>query len=217
MVGRIQDEHGEFSGNGRRIRTAVLGLATAAVTVALIGTGCSSGRVVTTDDAPPATPSNTSPTPTTVTHATNDYLANAFDFYAQSASKSGYYFTTPSKRWVCAIFPREKVGCQSSKGSTIPIKGAPRTVVDAQGDDSAPNAIQVDQVDDVQFASLTSPGFDLVPGPAAVLPLNKVLIAAGFRCNAQEKSGVSCASELTGKGFTFSADGYTLQYTDLPA
>jgi hypothetical protein len=28
---------------------------------------------------------------------------------------------------------------------------------------------------------------------------------------------VSCQSEASGKGFTFSADGYTPQYTDVPA
>jgi hypothetical protein len=42
------------------------------------------------------------------------------------------------------------------------------------------------------------------------------LAVAAFRCNVQEASGISCLSEKTGKGFTFSADGYTLQYTDLP-
>jgi hypothetical protein len=211
MIGRIHDGRGEFMGNRRRM-AAVLALA--AVTV-LTG-GCSSGRVVTTDDAPLATPTSSSVTPTSA-RRTNDDLANAFDYYAQPASKTGYYFTTPSKRWVCAIFPREKAGCQSSTGSTIPINGAPNTVPDAHGDQSAPNAIQVDEVTDAQFASLEAPGYDLVPGPAAVLPFNKVLSAAGFRCNVQEASGVSCGNELTGKGFTFSADGYTLQYTDLPA
>ena len=55
-----------------------------------------------------------------------------------------------------------------------------------------------------------------MPGPAKVLQFNRILAAAGFRCNVQE-SGVSCLSELSGKGFTFSADGYTPQYTDVPA
>ena len=40
------------------------------------------------------------------------------------------------------------------------------------------------------------------------------LAAAGFRCNVQE-SGVSCQSDTSGKGFTFSADGFVPQYTDL--
>jgi hypothetical protein len=49
-----------------------------------------------------------------------------------------------------------------------------------------------------------------------VLRFNRILAAAGFRCNVQE-SGVSCLSETSGKGFTFSAEGYTPQYTDVPA
>jgi hypothetical protein len=68
-----------------------------------------------------------------------------------------------------------------------------------------------------EFAALESPGYSLVPGPAAILPFGKVLIVSGFRCNVQETTGISCASEFTGKGFTFSADGFTMQYTDLPA
>jgi hypothetical protein len=55
-----------------------------------------------------------------------------------------------------------------------------------------------------------------VPGPAKALPFNKILAAAGFRCNVQQAS-VACLSESTGNGFTFSADGYTLSYTDVPA
>ncbi len=49
------------------------------------------------------------------------------------------------------------------------------------------------------------------------MPFNKILAAAGFRCNVQETAGVSCLSEFSGKGFTFSADGVAPQYTDVPA
>ena len=184
-------------------------------TTAVLSTGCSAGTVVNTGDTPATETNAPAPTPSS-TRPSNDGLANAFDFYAQSNGRPGYFFTSPSKRWVCAIYPREIVGCQSSTGSAIPIKGAPDSVSDAQGKDSAPNAIQVDRVTDAQFGAVDPPGYGLVPGPAVVLPFNKVLIAAGFRCNVQEVSGVSCLSEQTGKGFTFSADGYTLQYTDVP-
>lgn len=55
---------------------------------------------------------------------TNDALVNAFDYAApQADGQTAYYFTSPSKRWVCAIVPRVAAGCQSSTGSTIPIKG----------------------------------------------------------------------------------------------
>lgn len=53
--------------------------------------------------------------------------------------------------------------------------------------------------------------------PAAELPFNRILAVAGFRCNIQEATGLSCQSELSGKGFTFSADGFTPSYTDVPA
>jgi hypothetical protein len=43
-----------------------------------------------------------------------------------------------------------------------------------------------------------------------------ILAAAGFRCNVQEATGVSCLSEFSDKGFTFSADGFAPQYTDFP-
>jgi hypothetical protein len=173
--------------------------------------------VVNTGDAPAPTQGGAAAPPPPSKRPSNENLANAFDFYAESNGRMGYYFTSPSKRWTCAIFPREEAGCQSSTGSAIPVKGAPASVTDAQGKDKAPNAIRVERETDAGFGSLDPPGYTLVPGPPVVLPFKKVLIVAGFRCNVQEASGISCLSELTGKGFTFSADGYTLQYTDLPA
>jgi hypothetical protein len=208
-------------------------LATAAVLVA----GCASGGIVNNDDPRPTMQTSTSSTPPLAAPPDNEHLANAFDYAAQNDApqtsapqtsaaqtsaaqndgETGYYFTSPSKRWVCAVIPREAAGCQSSTGSTIPITGAPDSVPGADGTESAPNAIQVGVETDAQFASVEAPGYSLVPGPAVVLPFGEVLIVAGFRCNVQEATGISCASEVSGKGFTFSADGATLQYTDLPA
>jgi hypothetical protein len=85
-----------------------------------------------------------------------------------------------------------------------------------QGEPDSTNAIAVDREGDPQFVALEQPDFWLVPGPANALQLNRILAAAGYRCNVQE-SGVSCQSETSGKGFTFSAEGYTPQYTDVPA
>ena len=176
---------------------------------------CSSGRVVNTGEAPPVPPTDAT-APTSPVRTSNDGLANAFDYSAQPDGRTAYYFTSPSKRWVCAIIPREEAGCQAATGSTIPITGRPDTVLDAQGASTAPNAIQIDRLADAVFASVEAPGFALVPGPAVELPFGKVLTVAGFQCNVQEATGISCLSELSGKGFTFSADGYSLQYTDLP-
>jgi hypothetical protein len=202
---------------GRLRPRALLSVLTLAM-AATVGVGCDSGTIVNTDDVRPTTQTSTTPPPPLPSRPTNDTLVNAFDYASpQPDGQTAYYFTSPSKRWVCAIIPRDTAGCQSSTGSTIPVKGAPSTVPGGDGTSGAPNAIQVGRLDDPQFAALDAPGYSLVPGPAVVLPFGKVLIASGFRCNVQEATGISCASEVTGKGFTFSADGFTLQYTDLPA
>lgn len=202
-----------FRRNGGRLGAAILAVAT----VAVISTGCSSDTIVNTDDAPAPTQVTAPPPPPPSKRPTSEHLANAFDYAAQAAGgETGYYFTSPSKRWVCAIFPRKAAGCQSSTGSAIAVTGAPTTVPGPQGVDTAPNAIEVDGAADAHFTSLDPPGYGLVPGPATVLPFGEVLAVAAFRCNVQEASGISCLSEKSGKGFTFSADGYTLQYTDLP-
>jgi hypothetical protein len=217
MVGRTRRRRGGFIGDGRPARASALVISFFAALSAVLVAGCTSGGIVNTDDARPTTQTSTTAPPPLPVPANNDNLANAFDYAAQQNGETGYYFTSPSKRWVCAVIPRETAGCQSSTGSTIPIKGAPDTVAGPQGKDASPNAIQVGIETDPQFAALEAPGYALVPGPAAVLPFNEVLIVAGFRCNVQEATGISCASEVSGKGFTFSADEYTLRYTDLPA
>ena len=191
-------------------------LAGALALVAVTSMACSSGGIVTTDDAPPAAQTSTTAVPPLPPPPNNDALANAFEFASQQNDLTAYYFTSPSKRWSCAVIPRRLAGCQSSTGSTIPIADAPATVLDAQGSEVAPNAIEVGPDTDARFASVDAPGYSLVPGPATVLPFGKVLIVAGFRCNVQEATGISCASESSGKGFTFDADGYTQQYTNLP-
>ncbi len=186
------------------------------VAAAIAGTGCTD-TVINTDEARPTTQPSTTTTPPLANPPNNDNLANAFDYAApQSDGDTAYYFTTPSKRWVCAIVPHDSAGCQSSAAGAIAVKGAPSTVPGHDGTDQTPNAIQVGRLEAPRFAALDAPGYSQVPGPAAVLPFGKVLIASGFRCNVQEATGISCASEVTGQGFTFSADGYAPQYTDLP-
>ena len=185
--------------------------------LAVLGSGCDS-TIVNTNDARPTTAPSTTRTPPFPNPTNNDLLVNAFDYAAPGPNdETAYYFTTPSKRWVCAIVPRTAAGCQAATGSTLPVKGAPDAVPGQDGTDTAPTAIQVGRTGDPAFAALDAPGYSLVPGPAVVLPFDKVLIASGFRCNVQEATGISCASEFTGNGFTFSADGFTTAYTDLPA
>ena len=151
------------------------------------------------------------------TPPSNAHLVNAFEYVAHVGETTGYYFTTPSGKWRRAILTRVKAGCQASSGwqSGLGITGEPDSVLVASGQATTPNAIVVDRDGDPQFVALEKPEFWLVPGAARVLPLNRILAAAGFRCNVQE-SGVSCQSEPSGKGFTFSADGYTQQYSAVP-
>ncbi len=176
--------------------------------------GCSGVRVVNNGEPRPetATNSDTAPPlpPTNIAH-----LANAFDYVAHPNDEAAYYFTTPSGRWKCAILPRVWAGCQSAGGG-LGIAGAPDTVPDSTGAETTPNAIVIEPQGDAHFAVLDQPGVTLTPGPTKVLPINRTLIVARFRCNVQEATGVSCVSEDSGSGFTFSAEGFLPTYTEVP-
>ena len=175
--------------------------------------GCSGVRVVNTDEPGPATPTNTATTPQ-LPPVNNAHLADAFDYAAHPNDEVAYYFTTPSGRWQCAILPRAKAGCQSTGGS-LGVAGKPDTVDNSAGEATTPNAIVIEPDGDAHFAALDEPEFSH-PDSAKVLPFNRTLIAALFRCNVQEATGVSCLSEQSGRGFTFSAKGFLPQYTEVP-
>jgi hypothetical protein len=181
--------------------------------VLLAVSGCSAERVVNTgewESVPAPSTSVTPPLPpTNPTH-----LANAFDFVQNPNGHAAYYFSSPSGRWQCAILPRDKTGCQAT-GGALSIAGAPDSVPDAAGQQSAPNAIVIDAAGGAHFAALDDEEFS-PPDPAKVLPFNRTLAVARFRCNIQEATGVSCLSEDSGAGFTFSADGYLPQYSEVP-
>jgi hypothetical protein len=187
-------------------------------TVAMAVSACTGDRIINNSEPRPET-ATVAPTATPTTPTSNVHLVNAFDYVAHVGEITGYYFTTPSGKWRCAILSHVKAGCQASSSwqSGLGVDGAPTSVPDAAGQDTTPNAIVVAREGDPQFVALEQPEFSLDPGPAKALPFNRVLAAAGFRCNVQEESGVSCVSETSGKGFTFSAEGYTPQYTDVPA
>jgi hypothetical protein len=178
--------------------------------------GCSGGTVVNTDESPAAGPAGTPSS--TALPPSNAHLANAFDFVAYPPAGTRYYFTSPSRNWACAIVPREKVGCQSATNwpSAMGISGEPKSVPGPDGGTTAPNALVVPREGEAQFVALEQSEFALDRGPAKVLPFNRILAAAGFRCNVQEASGVSCLSEFSDKGFTFSAEGFEAHYTDVP-
>ena len=178
-----------------------------AVAVAvLVAAGCSAERIVNTGEPPVQSGAPTAAPPPSAP-ADNAHLVNAFDYVAHVDDRAVYYFTTPSGKWRCAILTRTKAGCQASSSwqSGLGVEGEPEST----------NAIVVDEQGDPQFVTLDQPEFSLVSGSAKALQFNRILAAAGFRCNVQE-SGVSCLSETSGKGFTFSADGFLPQYTDVP-
>jgi hypothetical protein len=188
-----------------------------AATIASVAlAGCSGATVIDTGEPPAQTAVAQTAPPSTP--PSNAHLVNAYDYVGHAGETTGYYFTTPSGKWRCAILAHTKAGCQASSSwrSGLGITGEPDSVPDAAGQDATPNAIVVDREGDPQFVALEQPDFWLDPGPANALQFNRILAAAGFRCNVQE-SGVSCQSETTGKGFTFSAEGFTPQYTDVPA
>lgn len=184
--------------------------------VAMLAAGCSGGTVITTDESPRAAPASTSAAP--AAPPSNAHLANAFDYVAYPPGGTSYYFTSPSGTWACGIMPRVKVGCQSATNwpSAMGVTGAPASVIDAAGERTTPNALVITREGAAQFVALEQSEFSLDPGPAKVLPFNRILAAAGFRCNVQEAVGVSCLSEFSGKGFTFSSDGVATKYTDVP-
>ena len=184
-------------------------------TAVLVLTACSN-PIVTTKD----TDQQTAPPPPATASArpSNDKLVNAFDYYTRTDDvRSGYYFTSPSGSWRCVIVPRTWAGCQSSTGTgRIGVAGAPQTVTDGTGQSVAPNSIVVRTLGDPQFAAVPANQFKQPSGTTKALPFNKILATAGFRCNTQQEVGVSCVSEQTGNGFTFSNTGVSWQYTDVP-
>ena len=187
---------------------------TTIVAVALLAaTGCSSPISISNDknqQLPPGT------APPSSTRPSNDKLVNAFDYYTRTdEDHAGYYFVSPSGSWRCVIVPRTWAGCKSSGGG-LGVTGAPQTVTDDSGQGVAPNAILVRTEGDPQFASVKAALFTPPTGAAKTLPFDKILAAAGFRCNVQQQAGISCTSDETDKGFTFSTSGAGWQYTDVP-
>ncbi len=182
-----------------------------------VAAACSGGVVTTGDGSVPASSPPPAPPPPSQ-RPSNANLVNAFDFYGQSSGGPGYFFTTPSGSWRCAIVPHEQAACQSAKSTgALSIKGAPATVTGAaDGAEVKPNALVVQTAGDAHFATLDARDLTLAPGPAQTLQFGKILAAAGFRCNVQDL-GISCLSESSQRGFTFSADGFAPRYTDLPA
>lgn len=180
---------------------------------AALTAACGHVGVVNTPGGPQSEVSAPPPSPPALQGDT--HLANAFDFYVKTDTESAYYFTTPSGKWNCAIVPHSAAGCQSAAGPSLGITGAPATVQNGDGQDVAPNAVQIGDDGGAAFVRVDSPGFALASGKPPKLDFAVTLAAAGFRCNVQE-SGVSCLNEATRQGFTFSPESLVPQYTPVP-
>jgi hypothetical protein len=180
---------------------------------AVLASACADSVVVNSGESPPSTATTASATPT---GRTDPNLVNGHDFYVTADDLKGYYFTTPSGKWSCAILPHSKAGCQAAAGAQeMSIPGEPDTVFGADGQPVAPNAIAVADEEVAGFTWLPRPGFSTKSDQPLILDFGKPLAAAGFRCNVQQDR-VSCMNETTKNGFTFSATGYSLRYTPVP-
>ncbi|WP_233211201.1 hypothetical protein [Mycobacterium sp. shizuoka-1] len=188
----------------------------AAVSLAASALSACANPIVTTNETAQQTASGG--TATMSARPSNDKLVNAFDYYLRTDDvHAGYYFTSPSGSWRCVIVPRSWAGCQSTAGTgRIGVTGAPQSVTDDTGQSAAPNTIVVRTLGDPQFAAVPADEVKQPSGTTKTLPFNKILAAAGFRCNTQQEVGISCLSEQTGNGFTFSNTGVSWQYTDVP-
>ena len=211
--------HGDDDNPGRvhAVARRVLGVAFLAAALA----ACGSPTIVNTGE--PWTPIETSaPPPRLPEHTSNRILADASEYYVVAETPKVYRFASPSGRWQCEIIPHLSASCRPAAASTLGITGAPTAVPGVDGEPTAPDTIIIDRNSDVFFvdtATDTETGTQSETGaepPIATLPFGRVLQVAGFRCNIQEATGVSCGSESSGKGFTFSAEGFTAVYTDVP-
>jgi hypothetical protein len=199
--------------NEDAVRRDDMGVRPLAVFVVIAGltVACAPAVVVNSGETPPRTETPTAAAPTA---RVDPNLVDAHAYYMTSDDVKGYYFTTPSGKWSCAILPRSQAGCQAAGSQVMSVSGRPDTVEGPNGA-VAPNAIAVGDGGDPGFTWLDRPGFSATTGKALVLDFGRTLAAAGFRCNVQE-SGVSCEDETTRKGFAFSATGYVSHYTPVP-
>ncbi|MBV7703957.1 hypothetical protein NOVA_14345 [Nocardia nova] len=147
--------------------------------------------------------------------------ADPNSYRADSGGVEGYYFTSPSGLWRCAIIPgghNPQAGCQPSTNTRpdMGVAGAPTVEDQFTHGQAQPNAILVDRSSGPRFDHLGQAIFWLTPGEAQILPYNTPLTAGGFTCNTQE-TGVSCRDDQSGRGFTFSTAGFSMRYSEVEA
>ncbi|KAA0020214.1 hypothetical protein [Antrihabitans cavernicola] len=138
-----------------------------------------------------------------------------------SGGVNGYFFTTPSGLWRCAILSDSAqggaddrmAGCQPKTSVPLDVAGAPDVPDHFTSNPVRPNAILVNTTDAARFASLSQALFWRFDESTPVLPYGQALSASGFTCNVQT-TGVSCRSDASGKGFQFSTGGFDFNYAE---
>ncbi|PPJ35154.1 hypothetical protein C5E45_27285 [Nocardia nova] len=141
-------------------------------------------------------------------------VADARTYFANSGGIDGYYFTTPTGRWQCAIIvggDPHMAGCQPATniGAGIGVKGAPTVESSYSHKQVPPDTILIERGSEPRFAVLRQAVFRLAPEEAKVLPYNTSLSADGFTCTARD-SGLSCTDDTSRRGFAFSTEGFSM-------
>ncbi|WP_066903825.1 hypothetical protein [Millisia brevis] len=170
-------------------------------------------------DVPTVAPTTTRPTttrptgtalidiPPEIADALNEAVVDAGDFAGDRPG--GWYFTTPSGRFVCGIETSTltgdlpQVGCQGEIPSTaprLPAPGAPDNLIPA-------NTILA--VGDGEGGFLNAGGVMFAPdsGAPRTLPYGELLVVEGYVCAVDPEFGVTCMTPIA-HGFAVSSDTY---------
>lgn len=206
--------------NRRALLSPFVTMSICLLTMGVVGCGGSAGETV--GDGQPVSDGRSvgtvSPASTSVALSNmavpGTAVADARTYFANSGGIDGYYFTTPTGRWHCAIIvggEPHMAGCQPSTntGAGIGVKGAPTVESNYSHKQVPPDTILIERGSEPRFAVLRQAVFRLASEQAKVLPYNTSLSADGFTCTARD-SGVSCADDASRKGFTFSTEGFSM-------
>ncbi len=206
--------------NRRAVLSPFVTMSICLLTMGVVGCGGSAGETVGDNEAVSdvrsvgtASPAGTSATLSNMAMP-GVAVADARSYFATSGGIDGYYFTTPAGRWHCAIVisgDPHMAGCQpaTNTGAGIGVKGAPTVESHHSHKQVPPDTIMIERGSDPRFAVLGQAVFRQTPDGAKVLPYNTSLSADGFTCTARD-SGVSCRDDASGKGFTFSTEGFAM-------
>ncbi|MDG3011304.1 hypothetical protein G4X40_14200 [Rhodococcus sp. D2-41] len=115
-------------------------------------------------------------------------------YFASSAGQSGYFFTTPSGKFLCAITgdlpTNSAAGCHGRIPANATSGPRPNTIMSSDGEIGT-----VFHRGDPQFQRLDG-------GTAPALGYGTPLYAMGYTCTVDYSAGTTCRNFRTGHGFT---------------